>query len=167
MKKPNNPVLLVIIAFIAGTFAVITFHQIALLLLNIIGLTTKSPYAMKPTMPLGIPAVWSLAFWGGIWGIALAITISLRQGFNYWLSGLILGAIGPSLVNWFIVMPLKGEPMGGGWALPGLATSLIVNGAWGLGTVLFIRLLSRNLLGNSRNDSSANLRQEEGETMRR
>jgi hypothetical protein len=77
-----------------------------------------------------------------------------------------LGAIAPSLVNWFIVMPLKGEPVGGGWELSGLATSLIVNSSWGLGTALFIRLLSRNLLRNSRNDSSA-IKQEEGETIRR
>ncbi|MGL5831957.1 MAG: hypothetical protein ACRC1Z_01845 [Waterburya sp.] len=166
MKKANNPVLLLIIAFIAGFLAVMTFHQVALWLLNIIGLTTKSPYAMKSTMPLGVPTVLSLAFWGGIWGIILAIAISFRQGFNYWLSALILGAMAPSLVSWFIVMPLKGEPVGGGWELPGLATALIVNGAWGLGTALFIRLLSRNLLANSRNNSSA-VRQEEGETMRR
>ena len=38
------------------------------------------------------------------------------------------------------VMPLKGMPMGGGWHAAGIATALLVNGAWGLGTGLFLRL---------------------------
>jgi hypothetical protein len=37
-------------------------------------------------------------------------------------------------------MPLKGMPMGGGWHAAGIATALLVNGAWGLGTGHFLRL---------------------------
>jgi hypothetical protein len=49
-----------------------------------------------------------------------------------------LGAIGPTLVAWFIVAPLKGQPAAAGWELPRMITGLIINGAWGLGTALLI-----------------------------
>jgi hypothetical protein len=30
---------------------------------------------MQPTPPLGVAQVWSLAFWGGVWGVALAAVL--------------------------------------------------------------------------------------------
>ena len=53
------------------------------------------------------------------------------------------GAIFPTLAAWFIVLPLKGLPVGGGFRFPGLLVGPIVNGLWGLGTALFLRLLTR------------------------
>ncbi|WP_319421111.1 hypothetical protein [Pleurocapsa sp. FMAR1] len=148
----KNSLPILIVALVAGFLAVLVFHQPMLILLKNIGLAADNltPYATNPTPPFGIPRVLSLALWGGVWGILLAIAISGTQGLAYWLSGLLLGAIVPSLVNWFIVLPLKDEPVGGGWQVPGVATALIVNGVWGIGTVLLFRLLARNLLSNNR-----------------
>ena len=161
----NNPGLLILIAFIAGFASVLIFHQPMLIILKAIAIAPDklTPYAMSPTAPLGVPRVFSLAFWGGIWGLVLAIFLTKVRGLSYWLSGFILGALGPSLVNWFVVLPLKGEPVGGGWAIPGVITALIINGVWGLGTVLLFRLLGRNLLINKEH-SAANV---EGETRER
>ena len=152
MNKNKNSLPILIVALVAGFLAVLVFHQPMLILLKNIGLAPDNltPYATNPIPPFGIPRVLSLALWGGVWGILLAISISGTQGLAYWLSGLLLGAIAPSLVNWFIVLPLKGEPVGGGWQVPGVATALIVNGVWGIGTVLLFRLLARNLLNSNR-----------------
>ena len=163
----NNPGLLILIAFVAGFISVLIFHQPMLIILKAIALAPDklTPYAMSPTTPFGVPRVFSLAFWGGIWGLVLAILLTKVRGLGYWLSGFILGALGPSLVNWFVVLPLKGEPVGGGWAIPGVITALIINGVWGLGTVLLFRLLGRNLLAN--NESSAANLEETREEARR
>ena len=149
-NRNNNWALLIFIAFIAGFLSVLIFHQPMLIILKAIALAPEklTAYPMATTSPLGIPRVFSLAFWGGIWGIVLAVAVTQTRGLGYWLSGLILGALGPSLVNWFVVQPLKGEPVGGGWAIPGVLTALLVNAAWGLGTVLLFRLLGRNLLSS-------------------
>jgi hypothetical protein len=169
MNRTVNPLLLAAIAFISGFLSVLIFHQPMLIILKAIALAPEklTPYAMASTSPFGVPRVFSLAFWGGIWGIVLAIIVTwIRSGLGYWLSGLIIGALGPSLVNWFVVQPLKGEPVGGGWAVPGVATALIVNAAWGLGTVLLFRLLGRNLLNSSQN-STANTESETRERINR
>ena len=124
-----------------------------------------TPYAMAATA-LGIPRLFSLAFWGGIWGLILAVIVTWISGLGYWLSGLIAGALGPSLVNWFVVLPLKDQPIDGGWAVPGVVTALIINGVWGLGTVLLFRLLGRNLFSSSRY-STANTESEPRERVNR
>lgn len=163
MMNKNNPALLILMAFIAGFLSVLFFHQPTLIVLKAISLAPEkfALYSMAATSPLGIPRVFSLAFWGGIWGIAFVLAVAWTSRFNYWLSGLIIGALGPSLVNWLVVQPLKGEPIGGGWAISGIITALIVNGIWGVGTVLFCRLLGRNLLGNSRQSAASVKRERE------
>lgn len=168
MNKSYKIPLLMAIAFVAGFLSVLIFHQPMLIILKAIAIAPEklTPYAMAPTSPFGIPRVFSLAFWGGIWGIVLAVLVTWTRGWGYWLSGLILGALGLSLVNWFIVLPLKDEPIGGGWAVPGVLTALIINGTWGLGTVLLFRLLGRGLLGNSQN-SAANAASESRERINR
>jgi hypothetical protein len=47
------------------------------------------------------------------------------------------------LVAWFIVAPLKIQPVAGGFQPAAMVTGLLVNGAWGVGTALLLRLLSK------------------------
>lgn len=127
------------IGFAAGFIATLVFHQIALALLVIAGFAQANPYSMQPVPPFGVPQVISLSFWGGLWGVLYAsIENKLPRGAGYWLAALLFGAIGPTLVAWFIVAPLKGQPVAAGWAVPRMITGLIVNGAWGIGTALLI-----------------------------
>jgi hypothetical protein len=132
--------------FIAGFLSTLVFHQLTLELLWIAGLAPFGPYSMAATLPLGIPVVFSLAFWGGIWGIVYAQTEGgfPRHG-GYWAAAFLFGAILPSLVALLIVLPLKGKPMGGGWHAPLLLTAFLANGAWGIGTALFLKKLSTAL----------------------
>jgi hypothetical protein len=99
---------------------------------------------MDSTPPLGVPAVLSLAFWGGVWGILLWFVIAGVQGSpRYWLLALLFGAIAPSLIALLVVFPLKGQPVGGGWKPAVVIGALLLNGAWGLGVAGFMRLFQR------------------------
>jgi hypothetical protein len=134
----------VIAGFAAGFLAVLLFHQPVLWLLGQLGLTQAMPYAWRPTAPLGIPQVISIAFWGGVWGILLAaIEPRFPRGGRYWLYAFLFGAILPTLVAWFVVAPLKGAPVAGGWQASRMMTGVLINGAWGLGTGLLLMLAAR------------------------
>ncbi len=65
----------VIFAFIAGFESVLIFHQGTLSILHAIGVTAVAPSPYGPTKPFGLPQIWSLAFWGGIWGVAFALVV--------------------------------------------------------------------------------------------
>lgn len=145
MVTRNTPVDMgkrLLFGFIAGFFATLVFHQLTLAVLWIVGLAPFGPFSMTATQPFGIPAVFSLAFWGGIWGILFAL---IEGGFprrGYWWWAFLFGAILPSLVALMVVLPLKGIPMGGGWHMSLLLTAFLINGAWGIGTGLILKGLS-------------------------
>jgi len=129
--------------FIAGFLATLIFHQLILYLLWAMKVAPFGPFSMAATKPFGVPAVISLSFWGGIWGIVFAlIDRSFPGGFGYWMVSFLFGAIFPSLVALVVVLPFKGKPMGGGWHAPLLITAFLINGAWGIGTGLLLRLFS-------------------------
>jgi hypothetical protein len=130
-------------AFIAGFVSTLVFHQGVLALLYLAGASPRAPYDISAVPPLHIPAVISLAFWGGVWGAAIWPLLKNATGAAYWLRALVIGAIGPSAVALFIVFPLKGMPMAGGWDPKLIVAALILNGAWGLGVALLMRLLHR------------------------
>lgn len=132
------------VAFAAGFIAVVIFHQGMLAALYAFGLTSHAPFSMQPTAPLGVPVLWSLAFWGGVWGLVFAwIERRFPRGAGYWWAALVFGALGPTLVALLVVLPLKGMPMGGGWRPAGIVIGLLVNGAWGIGTALLFRIVYR------------------------
>ena len=130
-------------AFIAGFVSTLVFHQGVLALLYLAGAVPRAPYDLHAVPPLGLPAVISLAFWGGVWGAAIWSLLKHVGGAAYWVWAVVIGAIGPSAVALFIVYPLKGKPIAGGWDPKLIVAALILNGAWGLGVALLMRLLHR------------------------
>lgn len=132
---------LVVAGFLAGFLATIGFHQLMLMLLNEVGLTTRRAFVIQPTYPFGVPAVLSTAFWGGLWGVVLTfVTRPIYSGAQYWLIALLFGTLAPSLVAWFVVSPLKSLPIAAGGFIPPMATTVLVNAAWATGTALLLRL---------------------------
>lgn len=127
--------------FVAGFIATLAFHQGLLGLLYAAGLSPRAPFSLAATAPLGVPQVVSLAFWGGVWAIALAPLLAKLAGARWWSAWIIAGAIGPSAVALFIVFPLKGMAMAGGWDPKLIVGALLLNGAWGLGCAVVLRLL--------------------------
>ena len=141
----NQRVMDYVKAFIAGFVSTLAFHQGVLALLHLAGVVSRAPYDLGAVPPLGIPAVISLAFWGGVWGAAIWPLLKNVAGPAYWLRALVIGAVGPSAVALFMVMPLKGMPMAGGWDPKLIVGALILNGAWGLGMALLLRLMRQSL----------------------
>jgi len=131
-----------VFGFLAGFFATLIFHQLALAGLWSIGLAPFGPFSMAATKPFGAPAVLSLAFWGGIWGIVFALIDRKFPRGGYWVTAFLFGAILPSLVALLVVLPLKGMPAGGGWHANLLLTAFLINGAWGIGTGLILKALT-------------------------
>jgi hypothetical protein len=132
----------IVLAFIAGFIATFVFHQGGLALLNQLGLTDRAPFNLSATKPFGVPQVFSLAFWGGVWGILLALFLGTRKK-GWYSRALIFGAVLPTAVALFVVMPLKGQPVAGGFNFQLILGAVILNGLWGLGTALIYRTLGR------------------------
>jgi len=133
----------VILEFFSGFAATICFHQPTVWLLGtLFGLGAVKPFNMTPVPPFGVPAVVSLAFWGGIWGIIMIPAISrIRSEAMWWIAAILFGAILPTLVAGLVVAPLKHINMP---KTPQMVMfGLLVNGAWGLGTAIFFRLTAR------------------------
>ena len=127
-------------AFIAGLVSTLVFHQGALEILHAAGLAASAPYAVTSTWPFHVPAVVSLAVWGGVWAIVLSHAIDhseLRR--TYWASWLVLGAGLPTLVALYVVLPLKGVPAASVWSPAFIGDALLLNAAWGSGVALLVR----------------------------
>ena len=130
--------------FIAGFLSTLVFHQGVLTLLWLSGAIPRAPYDMTAIPPLGIPAVMSLAFWGGLWGVVMWPSLKNTVGRPYWIRALLIGALVPSVVALFIVFPLKGHDVAGGWDPKIIVGALVLNGAWGLGVALFMWIARRS-----------------------
>ncbi len=133
------------LGFAAAFLATLTFHQFGLGVLHLAGITPAIPYNLRPVPPFGVPQVLSLAFWGGVWGILFVLAEPWldRCPGGYWAGAVIFGAVFPTLVAWFVVLPLKGMPVAGGFHFPGILVGPIVNGLWGLGTATFLGVVGR------------------------
>jgi hypothetical protein len=129
--------------FISGFISVLLLHQGTAALLHALDLTPHVPYSFEPTKPWGVPQLWSLAFWGGVWGAMLAATFGRLKGAALVLAAVVFGALLPTLAAWFVVAPLKGQPMAAGGVPMAMIIGPIVNAAWGLGTGIGLALFGR------------------------
>jgi hypothetical protein len=134
---------LLVLGFIAGFLGVLIFHQgLWYLLYQVDFIPADRPaWPMDPTSPFGVPSVISRSFWGGLWGAALAPWLVRFHGARYWAAWIVIGAVALTLTALYVVSPLKGEPMPALW--PRFYYALLVNGAWGFGTALLLRLFAR------------------------
>ena len=132
-----------VVGFVSGAISVLLFHQGTAALLHALELTARAPYSLAPTIPFGVPQVGSIAFWGGIWGVLLAASLGRLHGAPLVVAAAAFGAVLPTLVAWFLVAPLKGQPLAAGGIPMAMAVGVMVNGAWGLGTGIALALFGR------------------------
>ncbi|MBI3197138.1 MAG: hypothetical protein HYZ40_06460 [Rhodospirillales bacterium] len=134
----------IITGFIAGFVSVLIFHQLGFWIANELGLLKVQLYNMRPVPPLGVPAILSSAFWGGLWGIVGAYVVSrvplAVDGPWGWM---LFAGVFVTLVNWFVVLPIKGAPVGGGFRMPGVVVVPLVYAFWGFGMWLIAGLTRR------------------------
>lgn len=124
-------------AFIAGFLATLVFHQGLLGLMHMAGMVPMAPFNLESVPPLGVPAVLSLAFFGGLWGLPAWALIARRGVAGYWALAIIFGAIAPTAVAMLVVFPLKGMSV----SMTTWVGGFLLNGAWGLGVALFMILM--------------------------
>jgi hypothetical protein len=129
--------------FVFGALAVLVFHQGAFALVHALGLTPNAAYAMQPAAPFGFPQIWSTTFWGGVWGVVLAASLQRLDGARLVAAATVFGLVAPTLVAWFIVAAIKGQPLAAGLAPKAMLIGPIVNAAWGLGTGIGLTLFRR------------------------
>src|SRR5258707_14840014 len=142
-----------IAGFIAGSISVLIFHQLGFFIANELGLLKVPLYSWRPVPPLGVPTILSLAFWGGLWGIIGAFLVprlpAIVDGPLGWI---LFAGILVTLVNWFVVLPIKGSPMGNGFRMPGVVVAPLVYAFWGFGMWIIFGLTRRALGGAKWND---------------
>jgi hypothetical protein len=128
------------VGFIAGFLSVLTLQSGLIAVLDAIGAPVPfAPWSMAPVPPLGVPRSISAAFWGGLWGVAYAfLEPRLTRRLGWWPGGLAFGAL-PLLALWFVVLPLKGMPVGGGFAPSGVLVAIVLHAGFGLGAAIVLR----------------------------
>jgi hypothetical protein len=136
------------LGFIAGVIAVLIFHQGMVEAMHALGLVSFAPYRTTPVPPFGVPVIVSNCFWGGLWGVLFGLVMP-RFTWPTWLCGLLLGVLA-AVVGWFVVAPLKGMPIAGGWIPANMLRSVVINGFWGFGVGIILPLLMpRSLLARA------------------
>ncbi|HUS83142.1 MAG TPA: hypothetical protein VM013_07830 [Dehalococcoidia bacterium] len=131
---------LLILGFVAGFLATLIFHQGLWYIFNHTGVIppSRAAWSLDPIPPFGVPSVVSKAFWGGLWGLVLTPLLAQWTGTAWWAAWIVVGAVALTAVAFFVVPLIKGEPM---QAMgPRFLIGLSVNGAWGFGTALLLRL---------------------------
>jgi hypothetical protein len=137
----NDLARVLIAGFVAGALSVLVFHQGLIGLLHAMQILPRAPYGMAPTEPWGVPQLWSTVFWGGVWGVLLAAALGRMVGGKLLVAALIFGAVLPTLAGWFVVAPLKGQPIAAGFVPSRMWLGPLINGVWGLGTGIVLMLI--------------------------
>lgn len=132
-----------LLGFVGGFLSVLTFHQGTGGIFYLVGWGNNPPYSLRSTSPLGVPQVISLAFWGGVWLTVFAAALtwlpaSMRAGIAFVVAGFIFGAFVISPFNWFVLAPLRGQPLGNGFVLANMLRGMLFNGIFGLGGALWM-----------------------------
>jgi hypothetical protein len=131
-----------LLGFAAAVVSVLIFHQGMIGLLYMVGLVARAPYQTGSVPPSGVPVIVNLCFWGGLYGAAFGLALPRLPRAPMWLLGFGLGLVA-ALVGWFVVAPLKGQPVAGGFVPLRMLISVLINGTWGIGVGLILALLMR------------------------
>jgi hypothetical protein len=126
----------------AAMISVAIFHQGTSALLNASGVPTVGPYSLRPVPPFGVPMLVNRFFWGGLYGLVFGLSLPWLPRASLWLLGFCFGLLSV-LVGWFVVAPLKGLPIAGGFVPARMWPAVVINGAWGIGIGLVLSLLMR------------------------
>jgi hypothetical protein len=130
-----------LLGFCAAVLSVLIFHQGMWALLYALGMMPRAPYPMAPLVaPFSIPLIINLCFWGGLYGALFGLALPRLPRAPMWLLGLGLGLVA-ALVGWFVVAPMKGQPMASGFDPARMLVSVLINGFWGIGVGVILPLL--------------------------
>ncbi len=109
-KMTNIPARLSL-GFAAGALSHVVFQGALGSAYFAAGMIPGLPWSLAPLPPFGVPTTVNFAFWAGLWGIAYALLeprLTARIGR---ISGGLAFGVAAMLARWFIVLPLKGDPI--------------------------------------------------------
>ena len=124
------------LGFCAGAIAALVFHQGLAEVFDLLGIGSMRAFRTTPTWPLGLPAIVSLTFGGGLYGAFFAV-VSTRLTCSHRLAALVYGFI-LGILALFVFLPLRGIPMLHDGAIWPICRTLILNVSWGLGLSLIL-----------------------------
>lgn len=125
-----------VLGFLAGAFSHLIFQGGFGGILYAANLLPALPWSLMPVEPLGVPKSLNLAFWAGLWGLGYALLEPrLTAHFGRWLGGLVYG-LAPLAGYWFIVLPLKGLGIGGGFRLAMMPIEIGFHLIYGIGVAI-------------------------------
>jgi hypothetical protein len=120
--------------FLAGFLSHLTVEAAVGAGLHAAGLLPALPWSLTPVGPLGVPQTMSLGFWAGLFGVAYALLEpQLTARFGRRGGGLLYGLAVPLLTDWFVVLPLKGHGVGGGFSPAAIPVDVALNATLGVG----------------------------------
>lgn len=129
----------ILLGFIAGFLSHLIFQGAFGSMLYAAHVLPALPFSLDPVPPLGVPRTLSLGFWAGLWGVGYALLEHrLTARFGWWLGGLVFGLF-PLAVLWFVVLPLKGMAIGGGFDLATVPIHVGFHEAFGIGVAILFR----------------------------
>lgn len=125
-----------ILGFLAGFLSHLIFQGGFGAALYAAHLLPALPWSLTPVGPLGVPRTLNLGFWAGLWGVGYALLeLRLTALFGRWLGGLVYG-LAPLGAYWFVVLPLKGFGIGGGFHLAMVPIEIGFHEFYGIGTAI-------------------------------
>ena len=124
------------LGFVAAAISVIFVHQTTILLLNLAGLTDRTPWSLAPVPPWGVPTLLNAIFWGGLWGTLLALVWRHLPGRTAAIKGLLYGWMIYLVSNCLILPLIKGQPLFYGFDSNRLLTVFVVLSGFATATAL-------------------------------
>ena len=127
------------LGFLSGALSNLIFQSGLIAILYALSLVPALLWSLAPVPPLGVPRSASMAFWAGLWGIAYAFLeprLTARLG---WLPGGLFFGLAPLAVYWFVVLPLKGAGIGGGFHAGMFPLEIALHLVFGLGVAIIFR----------------------------
>ena len=127
------------LGFMAGFLSHLIFQGAFGSILYAAHLVPAPPWSLTPVPPLGVPQSLNLGFWAGLWGLAYASLEPRLTALHAWWSGGLVFGLAPLVVYWFVVLPLKGFGIGGGFHLPMVPIEVGFHAIFGIGTAIIFR----------------------------
>lgn len=124
--------------FAAGCFGGL-LNSLVVWIFGIMGISSALGVKIAPS--LSAPWLYPRLAWGGIWGILFLLPIMKKR---YLIKGLLF-SLGPTIVQLFVVFPMKANKGIMGFDL-GLLTPLLVivfNAIWGVAAALWLRWVDK------------------------